>query len=139
MLSVTAADLWTVAQTAWGEARSEGVGGMAAVVEVIRNRQQLARRWQGWSLQDVCHAPAQFSVWNLTDPNRRLLEALTLTDRVFCEALHVAIEVLRGARPATVGAATHYYADTMARPPAWARGHTPVAHLGHHLFFEGIA
>ena len=74
MRRITAEDLWTLAQTMWGEARGEGTDGLGAVALVIRNRSQ-DRRWERLSIAGICRQPWQFSVWNVGDPNRaKLLE-----------------------------------------------------------------
>ena len=57
-----------MARTAWGEARGEGKEGMQAVLNVIMNRVQ-AGSWYGATPKEVCQKPAQFSVWNKSDPN----------------------------------------------------------------------
>lgn len=136
-IKCSAVDLWTVAQTAWGEARGEGSGGVYAVVWTIRNRHDIHPRWQGRNLASICRALYQYSVWNPGDVNRKLLNDVSLTDRIFVLCLQAAVEVMGGLVAPSVGRATHYYADTMGTPPSWAKG-APVAVVGHHLFFEGI-
>ena len=137
MQKVTAEDLWTAAMTAWGEARGEGREGMQAVLLVIRNR-AMDLRWSRLSVAAICRQPAQFSVWNAKDPNRPRLMVLSLDNALFRTCLTMAIQVFSGETADAVRGATHYYADTIT-PPYWAQGKEPVAHIGHHLFFAGIA
>ena len=136
MKKVTAEDVWVAAQTAWGEARGEGIEGMRAVLLVIRNR-AMDLRWSMLSVAAVCRQPSQFSVWNAKDTNRSRMLALSLDNKHFCDCLAMAIEVFSDQTPDVVEGATHYYADTIAAP-YWAQGKEPVAHIGHHLFFAGI-
>lgn len=139
MNTITSHDLWVLAQTIWGEARGEGVEGMQAVCHVVCNRQRLHPTWRGRSIVAICQAPWQFSCWNLSDPNSPKLKKLNLSDAAFRLALQVAINGLADIEPDLTHGATHYYADTLGTAPSWARGHTPSAHIGHHLFFAGIA
>lgn len=128
-----------VAKTLWGEARGEGRDGMHAVACVIRNRKQ--RRHRGLdSYSAVCLSPWQFSCWNAGDANRRKLDALLREpDAPFRDALAVAQALVRDGGLADItDKATHYYATTLRQPPYWARGKTPCARLGKHLFFNDI-
>ena len=134
----TAVDVWTVAQTCYGEARGGGSPGIYAVAWVIRNRHDYHKRFTGKTLASICRALHQFSCWNLGDPNRDKLRSVSLDDRSFVMCLQAVVEVVGGLVFSPVGRATHYYADTLDTPPAWATG-SPVAVIGHHLFFEGIA
>jgi N-acetylmuramoyl-L-alanine amidase len=138
MLPQDAKDLWVVAQTVWGESRSESQAGQIAVVWVIRNRQLYHPTWEGQTLTEICQAPYQFSCWNAQDPNRAQMEALMLTSLGFADILHLVVGVLGGNLASPVGKATHYYAKYIA-PPTWALGETPCAIIGVHRFFENIA
>ena len=136
-------DLWITAQTVWGEARGESVEGRIAVAHVIRNRALLLLRQRPKTLEPyvlVCKMPWQFSCWNANDPNRALLEALSLRNLAFAACLHVAVDVLSGQEASPVGHARHYFNPAaVAKIPAWAQGKTPVVSIGHHDFYEGIA
>lgn len=135
----TALDLWIVASTIWGEARSEPLEGQQAVAWVILNRQQRHPRWQGKTLAAVCQAPWQFSAWNKNDPNYPKLLALTLTTPGFATCLHTTIDVLSGNVPSPVGKSTHYFATALDHQPAWALGKTPFIIIARHAFYQGIA
>ncbi|SDH75025.1 cell wall hydrolase [Roseospirillum parvum] len=136
-----AGDVETLARTLWGEARGEPLAGLVAVAHVVVNR---ARRPGWWSEPDhtltaVCRRPWQFSCWNTDDPNRVLLNDLTLATPAFRRAMMVACGVVDGrdgfAEDPT-GGATHYH-NTAVAPP-WAQGHRPSARIGRHLFFNDI-
>lgn len=130
--------------TLYGEARGESTLGKLAVASVFRNRLR-THRW-GQTYQEVCLAPKQFSCWNATDPNRDLLMALAdalREDRaqqggVLREVLWIADGLLAGAFPSVVGDATHYYASSMSKPPAWAAEGRLVAEVGHHRFYSHV-
>lgn len=136
-IRLAATDLWTVGLTCWGEARGEGSAGLYAVAWVIRNRHEHHTRWRGMSPRRICLAPFQFSSWLPSDPNLPKMQQVSCDDPVFVQCLVAAAEVFGGVVMSSVGRATHYYADTMT-PPKWAVG-SPVAVIGHHIFFENIA
>lgn len=131
-----------LARTLWGEARGEGVPGMAAVAAVIVNRmRESARRvatgrppawWGGPDAVSVCHAPWQFSCWNRGDPNRPRLEALAADDPKLRPARLVADAALDGTAGDPTGGADHYHAR--GTRPAWARGRRPLVSIGRHHF-----
>lgn len=135
----------TLARTMWGEARSEPnpPAGLAAVAHVVLNRRAQMKYW-GSTIEQVCTKPFQFSCWNPRDPNLPLLQRVTESDSRFALALKVAEELVslnesaRATRDLT-GNATHYYARQLQPPPRWARGKTPCALIGNHLFFRDIA
>ena len=127
-------DLWTVAQTIYGEARGEPEAGKYAVAHVIANR----ARKHGIRPMDVCLQPYQFSCWLKSDPNRAVLGILTLERGSFVACLRVAVEVLADLHEDNTHGATHYYAVSIPAPE-WAKGHTPCARIGNHLFFNDVS
>ena len=142
----------TVALTAWAEARGDTAEGASSVEEriavlwVIRHRAE--RRGQSW--RAVCLAPHQFSCWapdggaTNHDAVRRLVTALvageTIHDPLYIETRYLADGVMRGWLLDRTDGADHYYAPAAMRPagsmPAWARGQTPTATIGGHVFFQ---
>lgn len=54
------------------------------------------------------------------------------------QALEASMLVIAGVEPDPTGGATHYYASSMARPPAWANGARQTLKLGHHLSFKDV-
>jgi N-acetylmuramoyl-L-alanine amidase len=134
-------DIDVLARTIFGEARGEGVQGMAAVACVIRNRVRLDLHgdgrpdWWGEGYEGVCLKPWQFSCWNAGDPNRPLLERVTKMDSLFAQAWAVAsLAVAGGYLVDVTNGATHYHAKTVF--PDWAKGVKPCAEIGRHLFYR---
>jgi len=83
--------------------------------------------------------PYQFSCWNKNDPNYAYLSgAKSIPFREFAQAQIAVDKVLAGKVPDPAGGATHYYATTMPKPPAWILGAKQTLKLGNHVFFKGI-
>lgn len=143
----TQLDIDTLARTLYGEARGEGAEGMRAVAHVPLNRLKEPGWWtreKGDGIPDdtvaaACREPKQFSAWNPGNPNRELMEKVTLDDPAFQRAYVVALSVLLGlgdyGRDPT-GGATHYH--TVDVSPPWAQGHQPKR-IGDHLFYSDIS
>lgn len=132
MSSANADAVETLARTLWGEARGEGPDGMQAVAAVVLNR-QAHRRWPN-DVVAVCQQPWQFSCWNPGDPNRSKLLAVTAKDAMFARALGIARDALAGELVDPTGGADHYHAKGIL--PSWAKGQTPSAAIGNHLFYK---
>ncbi len=58
--------------------------------------------------------------------------------RQFAQAQRAADLVISGAEPDITNGATHYYAMTMPKAPAWAKGATQTLRLGDHIFFKDV-
>ncbi len=87
----------------------------------------------------VCLKPWQFSCWNQSDPNHSYLSgAKPIPAAQFAQAQRAADQVMSGAVPDPTGGATHYYATTMPKAPAWAAGAKETLRLGHHVFFKDV-
>ncbi len=130
-----------LARTLWGEARGEGPQGMEAVASVILNRVKAAhenggRHWWGNNIIQVCQKPYQFSCWNRSDPNFQKLQAADDKDLYFATALRIARRACAGTLKDRTNGATHYHAKSVN--PYWARGETPVAVVGDHVFYRII-
>ena len=127
----------TLVRTIYGEARGEAAEGQRAVVHVIRNR--VAHRKSSPAIE--CRRPWQFSCWNANDPNLAQILGLRTTDPRYLAIAAVVDAAWLAAD--TTGGARHYYAPAAMVPrgevPAWARGLTPSAQIGGHLFFAGVA
>lgn len=133
----SAADVDTLARTCWGEARGEGLNGMVAVAWVACNRAAIAEatgraQFGDGSIASACRVPWQFSSWNESDPNRAKLEAVTLDEPSFQQAMLAALLVVTGNRPDPTQGATFYWADSIATP-AWAHG-KPYVSIGRQKF-----
>ena len=145
--------------TGAGEARSELVPGkgwraapledMVAVMWTVANRRALAPRF-GSTIQDVCFEHAQYSCWLSGTPNNDWLleEALLVAgagepSSVVQDCIVAAEGIVAATIADPTHEATHYYAPLSMIPPGrvptWARGLTPCATIGQHLFFKGVA
>ena len=128
-----------LAATVWGEARSEGEGGMRAVAHVMVNR--IGPRF-GEDLSTVILSPKQFSVWNRNDPNRRIVQNLArdpssvATDPEWLVAERVSREVLSGQSVDPTSGALFYH--TRGVRPRWARIGQGRQTLGQHIFYADV-
>jgi N-acetylmuramoyl-L-alanine amidase len=138
----SAEEIDVLARTLWGEARGEGILGMAAVAAVIMNRVRAdlgndnRPDWWGEGILGVCRKPFQFSCWNGNDPNAAKLRAVRDTDPRFAEALTIAHLAAAGWLADPTGGATHYHTITIR--PKWAYGKTPNIILNRHAFYSGV-
>lgn len=126
-----------LARTLWGEARGEGSAGMEGVACTILNRVARAEKeggfWWGNTIVQVCQKPYQFSCWNRSDPNYKILQAVDESDLYFASALRVARRAVAGTLSDSTNGATHYHADYIT--PYWAKGEKPCARIGRHVFY----
>lgn len=130
-----------VARTIWGEARSEGRTGMAAVAAVIRNRALDGRSYFGGSTpRGVALAQFQFSVWNFDDANRRATLAVSQSDPHMVAALDLYDRVIAQGRndevPERVRTATHYLVSGTSAFWTNAPGVTRLGDVGKHRFYR---
>ena len=128
-----------LARTLWGEARGEGAAGMEAVACVILNRVAVAQEhggkyWWGNNIIQVCQKPYQFSCWNRSDPNFKILQEVDAKNLYFVTALRIARRAVIGALTDSTSGATHYHTKDIA--PHWAKSETPTATIGHHIFYR---
>ncbi|PWE39629.1 cell wall hydrolase [Pseudomonas prosekii] len=140
-MTVTEKDRDIFARTLWGEARGESLAGQIAVAWTIRNRVNdgKANSWWREGYAGVCQAPYQFSCWNKNDPNFAYLSgAKTIPFRELAQARIAADQVINGKVADPTGGATHYYAATMPKPPAWTKGAEQTLKLGRHRFFKNV-
>ena len=122
------AELLIVALTLLGEARGEGMEGMAGVASVIQTR--MAERHQ--SASQVCLAPKQFSFWNsgVSETTKKKL----LSTPQGRDALYLADLVVHHQMMSIVKGANHYHAVSVS--PKWAKGATLVATIRNHKFYR---
>jgi spore germination cell wall hydrolase CwlJ-like protein len=140
-MTVTDKDRDVLARTIYGEARGEGMAGMIAVGWTIRNRVNDGKdkSWWGEGYAGVCQAPYQFSCWNKNDPNYPYLSgAKPIPAAEFAKCKAAAIAVIDGTMADPTGGATHYYAATMPRPPAWTGVATKTVVIGQHIFYKDV-
>ena len=127
-------DLLIVARTVYGEARGESTVGKKAVVHVFMNRVQAKIMDADSTLAQACLRFKQFSCWNENDPNRLLLQKVSLDDKDLRICLKCALEALD--EDDFTNGATHYHSKGVT--PKWALGHTPCFTEGNHLFYNDI-
>jgi spore germination cell wall hydrolase CwlJ-like protein len=140
-MTVTEKDRDILARTLWAEARGEGVIGQIAVAWAIRNRvfDGKTKSWWGEGYAGVCLKPWQFSCWNKNDPNYAYLSgAKPIPAREFARALLTADHVMAGTAPDPTNGATHYYATSMKKAPAWSAKAKQTLELGGHVFFKDV-
>lgn len=135
MKPVTIEDIDIAARTVYGEARGEGVSGMIAVAWVIRNRAEKGG-WWGDTIAGVCKHPFQFSCWNPSDPNSKLIEALEVFSPPYRDSVWAVMRALmekdKGKDP-TFGS-DHYHTPSVA--PKWAASTRPMTVIGNHSFYK---
>lgn len=136
----------TVALTIWGEARGETERGQIAVGCVIRNR--LNRRSYGATWKKICLKPYQFSCWwpKGGEANyqacmtiaRALVAGESIADKALAAILVLTRGIMQGVVEDLTNGADHYMTveQWQLHPPSWVRNLTPVAHVGHHVFFK---
>lgn len=117
-----------VISTLMGEALGEGVKGMQAVAEVLRNR----ARARGTTMSQEAMRPKQFSFWN----DREQAKAW-IADNVDGKGYDMAMEALGLAENGSnvAGSADHYFNPKLARP-AWAKRMTKTVSIGGHDFYK---
>lgn len=156
-------DLNVLAQTIWGEARQEGVKGMLAVGNVIKNRAEANSRLFGQGIKGVALKPKQFSCWNKGDPNREKLKDILQYDNIislrksptgepfnewfqkfkntgeyleyksYLKAKEIAKQILDGSAPDPTKGAVYYH--TVEVKPVWRNKLDQVAQYGNHVFY----
>lgn len=125
----------TLARTAWGEARGEGVQGMQAVCNVVMNRVKRGG-WYGVTPREACLKPYQFSCWLKSDPNRAKLLAVDESDPQFAQAKQLAELAVQGTLPDITGGAVNYLAlNSLKSVPSWAGQMRKTAQIGNHTFY----
>lgn len=132
-----------LARTVLGEARNQPREGRTAIAHVAINRATIGFHGAS-SIPAACLAPFQFSCWNSRDPNCQYIQAATVADPAFADAIQVAQRAMQADDPDPTKGATHYHTVEAPKgasewPPRWAQGHEPVATIGDHVFYKGIA
>jgi len=124
-----------MARTIYGEARGEKTTkALLAIAHVILNRVE-HKNW-GETAEEVITQPLQFSCWNSNDPNRDLIQNITLEDQGFRKAYRAAIAVMQRTIDPTKGA-THYH-SVHIKTPHWAKAKSarPTGKVGNHMFYK---
>jgi len=127
-----------LAKTMFGEARGEyknpngGVNSLIAVGNVIINRSLQS----GEEIEKVCLKPKQFSCWNETDPNYKILETIDINDPIYKICLELASQIIDGYQDDITNGSDHYYSVSMKKAPYWANLKIPTIKICHHIFFK---
>lgn len=133
-------DLELLALLVWGEARGESDEGKRAVAHLVMNRLKLKR--YGKTLKEVILKPAQFSCFNLGDPNRPKLEKLArnredkevLDYKLLNKCEVIASAVLSGNDHDNTFGSTNYFNPEKAAPK-WAKKMIKKTTIGKHDFY----
>lgn len=149
---MTPRDIEIGARTVYGEARGETFAGRVAVAHVIMTRVladlhgDLKPDWWGEGIEGVCLKAWQFSCWNANDPNRQLIEKVTLDNPLYLECYGIMAMVAARCvgrwvpvelQDNTEGA-THYKVDSLPWPKDWGPLKAPCAAIGRHWFFNDL-
>lgn len=127
-----------------GEGRGERIEGQVAIGSIIRNRLYHSPvRYKSYI--DVCLENAQFSCWNMNDPNRALLNDLALqmvagqkiVDPYFRQCALVAQGIISWAiLDNTHGALNYVTNDTWNKKrPTWSLQAKNITEIGNQTFF----
>lgn len=119
-------------KTVLGEARGEGVNGMAAVAQVIRNRAN-SGRFSSDPAQ-VALEPKQFSTWNTGEGGNNPQQFKPGT-KPYNEAARVIEAVFGGEVPDTTGGALFYHSKGVS--PSWSGSVNKhgTEKIGNHVFY----
>lgn len=129
-------DVAALASAIYGEARSQGRKGKAAVAHTALTRSQIA----GVPVSDVVYGSVsdkygQYSFANPNDPNARATSRAPQRDPdEWAEAVEVARGVLSGEIENPVPGATNYIAAGVN--PSWTNSATNLGKLGGHTFYS---
>lgn len=128
----------TAIRTLYGECRGADSHGQRAVAHSLLNR--LATRKWGTTLSQVClfewKGIHQFSCWNYSDPNLKLMTSISDFDPVMIQ-LAASLSAARQEADFTEGS-THYFAKSMPKAPIWTLGATCTGEWGGQRFFKGV-
>ena len=103
------ADLDLPARVIYGEARGEPEIGQVALAWVIKTRAEWpGGAWWGKTPAEVCADPFQFSCMNDSDPNKRKLLTLPITDPHYTLLSHLFADVIAVSIPDPTDGETHY-------------------------------
>jgi spore germination cell wall hydrolase CwlJ-like protein len=64
------------------------------------------------------------------------MESVKFGDKIFQICFMTAAKIVSGEISDITFGANHYYSKYMKKPPYWAIGHQPVAHIGSHIFLR---
>lgn len=127
-------DVLIAARTVYGEARNQSLVGKKAVAHVLQNRVNKTLMDSDSTLAQASLRFKQFSCWNENDPNRLIIQRVSLDDPDFRNCLKCTLESIDEVD--FTNGATHYHNKDIL--PRWAVGHSPCFTEGDHLFYNDI-
>lgn len=141
-MELTQAEKEILAYTLLGEAGGEGRAGMAAVMNVIKNRAESGRYSDNpaaVALQKNSRGIRQFSTWNTKENGgNQPISRYKKSSKEFKEALDVVEKVMAGQIPDETGGATHFVTKALfdADKPGWWDSEAPQGEkqIGNHVF-----
>lgn len=130
-------DLDIAARTVAGEARSEPYDDQVDVAQVLVNRwrSNVGQFRKDDTLATACLRHAQFSAWNMGDPNFAYMMTVDPTSREYRTAYAAVLEALDDGVDRTLGA-LHY--KVVGTPASWAEGKTPCYTNAAHEFYRDV-
>lgn len=124
-----------IIKTMVGEALGEGLPGMIAVGESIRNRSRARKK----SPTEIVFQPLQYEFWNDTKLAESKLQKM-LTPEVYQMAAHAYEEAFHNGSDTIMGATNYLNPElTIQRAgklPSWASEDRKVTVVGNHHFFQ---
>lgn len=146
-MELTQAEKEILAYTLLGEASGEGRAGMAAVMNVIKNRAESGRYSDNpaaVALQKNARGIHQFSTWNTKENDgNQPISRYRKSSKEFKEALDIVEKVMAGEIPDETGGATHFVTKALfdADKPGWWDAEAPAGEkqIGNHVFGVRVA
>lgn len=146
-MELTQAEKEILAYTLLGEASGEGRAGMAAVMNVIKNRAESGRYSDNpaaVALQKNGRGIRQFSTWNTKENGgNQPISRYRKSSKEFKEALDIVEKVMAGEIPDETGGATHFVTKALfdADKPGWWDDEAPAGEkqIGNHVFGVRVA
>ena len=138
-----------LALVTYGEAKSEGISGMTAVLNVIKNRAREVDKYGDSGIymltkdpyKAVILKPMQFSALNLNTPSRDMIDRIAQNfegevniNSYLSDAYRLSILLLKNQLRNNIGSATYYHADYVL--PSWMSAFFRVGSIGRHIFYS---
>ena len=89
------------------------------------------------ALAALCLTPAH-AAGTATRTEKDLLGEKQIPASEYMQAREAAVAVIEGRQPDPTGQATHYYATTMPKAPAWAPLAKRTVKIGRHIFLKDV-
>jgi hypothetical protein len=139
-----------LAIAAYGEAAGEGAEGMAAVLNVMRNRAANVSQFGDSEIYSLTGSPyhaiilkkAQFSMFNIGNSVRPIAERMAnnfdsevQSNSTLNQAYGIVTMLINGQLADNTGGATYYYNPSLASP-SWASSMVLLGQIGNHLFYS---